>query len=45
MIYHTANCGHNAIFDADVKPDNVLIKYGNDAIRFSRVALRDCGDA
>ena len=29
----------------DVKPDNVLINYGSDATRFSRVALGDCGDA
>ncbi len=32
------------LFDADVKPDNVLINYGNDTTRFSRVALGDCGD-
>ena len=28
----------------DVKPDNVLINYGDAATRFSRVALGDCGD-
>ena len=44
MLYHTANCGPKAIFDTDVKPDNVLINSGNDAARFSRVALGDCGD-
>ena len=31
-------------FEIDIKPDNVLIDYGNDATRFSRVALGDCGD-
>ena len=45
MVYHTASCGPKAIFDTDVKPDNVLIDYGNDATRFSRVGLGDCGDA
>lgn len=30
--------------EPDVKPDNVLINYGNEATRFSRVALGDCGD-
>ncbi|KAL8719242.1 MAG: hypothetical protein Q9225_003727 [Loekoesia sp. 1 TL-2023] len=30
--------------DKDVKPDNVLINYSNDATRFSKVALGDCGD-
>jgi len=44
MVYHTANCCSNAIFEIDFKPDNVLINYGNDATRFSRVALGDCGD-
>lgn len=31
-------------FETDVKPDNVLVNYGNGASRFSRVALGDCGD-
>lgn len=32
------------MFQTDVKPDNVLVNYGNEATRFSRVALGDCGD-
>ena len=28
----------------DIKPDNVLVNYGNDAARFSEVQLGDCGD-
>ncbi len=44
MVYHTANCCSNATFETDIKPDNVLINYSNDATRFSRVALGDCGD-
>ena len=43
MGYRSANCWFNAIFELDVKPDNVLINYGK-ATRFSRVALGDCGD-
>ena len=41
---HAANCCSNAAFDTDIKPDNVLVNYGNDGTRFSRVALGDCGD-
>ena len=44
MLCCTANCYSNTTFEPDVKPDNVLINYGNDATRFSRVALGDCGD-
>ncbi|KAI4143049.1 MAG: hypothetical protein L6R39_004722 [Caloplaca ligustica] len=28
----------------DVKPDNILVNYGDNKTRFSRVALGDCGD-
>lgn len=31
----------NATSNIDVKPDNVLINYGKDSSRFSRVALGD----
>ncbi|KAL9040648.1 MAG: hypothetical protein Q9180_001784 [Flavoplaca navasiana] len=34
----------NGFVHTDVKPDNVLINYGNGTTRFSRVALGDCGD-
>ena len=44
MVYHTFNCYLNAIFEIDVKPDSILINYGSDATRFSRVALGNCGD-
>ena len=44
MVYRPANCCSNAIFELDVKPDNVLINYGSGTTRFSRVALGDCGD-
>ena len=32
------------VFDVDVKPDNILINYGNGMTRFSRVVLGDCRD-
>ncbi|KAI4267209.1 MAG: hypothetical protein LQ337_008457, partial [Flavoplaca oasis] len=34
----------NGFVHTDVKPDNVLINYGNGKTRFNRVALGDCGD-
>ncbi|MCJ1227820.1 hypothetical protein MMC12_004479 [Toensbergia leucococca] len=33
-----------SIVHTDVKPDNVLINYGNDGTRSSKVALGDCGN-
>lgn len=44
MVHQSANCCSNAILETDVKPDNVLVNYGDGATRFSRVALGDCGD-
>jgi len=29
----------------DIKPDNVLVNYGDNSARFSEVQLGDCGDA
>ena len=44
MVYRPVDCCFNAIFETDIKLDNVLINYGNDITRFSRVALEDCDD-
>ena len=42
--YHILKYCSNMTFDTDVKPDNVLINYGSETTRFSRVTLGDCGD-
>lgn len=44
ITLHAVDLLSNVKVDTDVKPDNVLINYGNDGTRFSRVALGDCGD-
>ena len=37
----TSNSGDGT----DIKPDNILVNYGNGSARFSEVQLGDCGDA
>ncbi|KAF1951620.1 kinase-like protein [Byssothecium circinans] len=39
-IFHEAGYVHT-----DIKPDNILVNYGNGANRFSEVELGDCADA
>ncbi len=41
---HAVELLPDAKVDTDVKPDNVLINYGNAGTRFGRVASGDCGD-